>query len=210
MAMMASHLTELMKAKVQQYRRTGDRVPSVACDYCALASSLKTLAESHSYYIYRIRETTKTFIDEISLQSVQVLGACPMGDHGVLSIRPETEEQKTARNLEERTFAYEMEDLGDRHVRLLLRCNFVVQAQCERQLQACIWMLEHIEQLTDYEPLSHFKDALAEVSVAVMVANMSTRLPPRMIPTLHIHRLMPASTGGAETPTAASDRGMED
>ena len=208
--MMASHLTELVKAKVQQYRRTGDRVPSVARDYCALATGLKTLAETHSYYIYRIRETTKTFIDEIGLQSVQILGACPMSDHAVLSLRPETETQKNARNLEERTFTYEMEDLPDRHVRLLLRCNFMVQTQCERQLQACIWMLEHMEQLTDYEPLSHFKDALAEVSVAVMVANMSTRMPPRMIPTLHIHRVMPSSTGGDDTPTAASDREMGD
>ena len=210
MAVMATHLTELVKVKVQQHRRVGERVPGVARDFCSLAMNLKTLSESHCYYIYRIRETTKAFIDEIGLQSVQVMGACPMGDQAALSLRPETEDQKTARNLEERTFAFEMEDLSDRHVRLLLRCNFVIQTQCERQLQACVWMLEHFEQLTDYEPLSHFKDALAEVSVAVMVANMSTRLPPRMIPTLHIHRLMPSSTGGADTPTASSDREMNE
>lgn len=209
MAAMAEHLTDLVKAKVQQYRRAGDLVPTVARDFCALAAGLKTLAETHSYYIYRIRETTKTFIDEIGLQSVQVLGACPVNDHAVLSIPPETEDKKRARILEERTFTYEMEDLPDRHVRLLLRCNVVVQTQCERQLQSCIWLLEHIERLTEYEPLSHLKDALAEVSIAVMVANASTRIPPRMLPTLRIHRLMPASAGGDDTPAASSEHAME-
>ena len=63
---------------------------------------LRISAESYAQPVFRIRETTKTFFDEMGLMAAQVYGACPLNDNAFLGFTPESNEKKSARNLEER------------------------------------------------------------------------------------------------------------
>lgn len=210
MAYMAECLAEAVKAQVRRYRQAGERVPGLVREFAALGGSLKVLAESHAVSVFRVREILKTFIDEVSLQALQVYGACPLADNAYLGYRPESDQARSARISEEQTLAVELESFPDRFVRFLVRSNFLTQTQCERQIQACVHLLENIERVTNYEPLGHIKDAFAEISVAVMVAQMSTRLSPRHRATLHVHRILQADNGGVAPPPADDESEMED
>ena len=185
-------------------------MPSIARDFVSLAGCLRISAESYAQPVFRIRETTKTFFDEMGLMAAQVYGACPLNDNAFLGFTPESNEKKSARNLEERTFAYELEELPDRYVHFLMRANSLIQTQCERQIQTCVHLLERVEKITHYEPLEHLKNAFAEISVALVVENISRSLLAHVRPTLHIHRVIHSDTGGAATAVAASEPEMDD
>ena len=210
MAHMAQYLGEILKARLRPYRNAGERVPGLAKEFLAMCGALKIVVDSHAWSVFRVREQFKSFVDELSLLAVQIYGACPLVDGAFLSFRPETDEGRTARNTEEQTLTYELEAFPDRFVRFLMRSNFIVQTQCERQIQACVHLLDQIERVTNYEPLQHIRDAFAEISMAVMVAQMSSRVSPRQRSTLHIHRLLQADTGGDAPPEETGAEDMDD
>eukprot|EP00434_Breviolum_minutum_P017200 symbB.v1.2.015185.t1/scaffold1044.1/size142232/6 len=196
--------------RLRPYRNAGERVPGLAKEFLAMSGALKIVVESHAWAVFRVREQFRSFVDELSLLAVQIYGACPLADGAFLSFRPETDEGRSARTTEEQTLTYELESFPDRFVRFLMRSNFIVQTQCERQIQACVHLLDNIERVTNYEPLQHIRDAFAEISMAVMVAQMASRVSPRHRSTLHIHRLLQADTGGDAPPEEAGTEEMDD
>ena len=209
MAHMAQYLGEILKARLRPFRNAGERVPALAKEFVAMCGALKIVVESHASPVFRVREQLKAFVDELSLMAVQIYGACPLADGAFLSFRPESDEDRNARNLEQ-TLTYEVEAFPDRFVRFLMRSNFLIQTQCERQIQTCVHLLDQIERVTNYEPLQHIRDAFAEISMAVMVAQMSSRLSPRQRSTLHVHRILQADTGGDVPPAEAEEESMDD
>ena len=160
--------------------------------YMALAGALRVVTESHAAGVFRVREMLKTFTDELSLIAIQIYGACSSPNNAFLGFRPEQDETRAARNLEEQTLAFELECFPDRFLRFLVSSNCLVQTQCERQIQCCVHLLDNIERVTNYEPLTHMRDAFAEISVAAM----SSRISPRHQATLHVRRVIQSDTGG--------------
>ena len=210
MAHMAMYLGEIVKARVRECRNAGERMPGLIRDFVALAGGLRVVTESHAASVFRVRQMLKTFTDELSLIAIQIYGACSSADNAFLDFRPEQDETRAARNLEEQTLAFELEYFPDRFVRFLVRSNFLVQTQCERQIQCCVNLLDNIERVTNYEPLIHMRDAFAEISVAVMVAQMSSRIPPQHQATLHVRRVIQSDTGGDATPIGMQEEETTD
>ena len=173
MGAMAEHFSELVKERVCSYRRAGEMFPSVARDYVALGGLLKAVTCSLAAPAFRTRPTVRSFADAASLQSVQVFGALPLMDKAFLGVRPETEKMKASRTAQEGVMTVELQDFSARYVRFLMTTNYAIQGQCERQIQGCVVLLEQFENITHYAPLRVLCDSFADISMQVMVTQLS-------------------------------------